>query len=290
MANNNPGNIVDSPWTRQQPGYAGAHGRFATFDTPESGQAAMASLLGNYYASGHTTLSSIISKWAPQTENPTPNYINYVAQRTGIDPTKPVSADQLPLVAGAMTEFEQGTRPKAAVAQYDASGQPIAATPPASSAAAPSQKAQPVAPAPAVASGDDALLEKYLGGGGSAPTPSPGEAGSADDALLEKYLGGTDAVGQQNPPTVGDRAAELAAAQSKAEASPPQISPTLNAYANGVAEGIPVLGPLVNNAIDFVGSHIASAITGRPVDEELARGRQRYENSSQPKRRAAGIG
>lgn len=120
------------------------------------------------------------------------------------------------------------------------------------------------------------------------------------------------ATAPAHPATVGDRADELsqavppdspeglaAAVMSKirgdiaaqrtpavapdvgpnTSAEPPNPLPGVNAFANGVAEGIPVVGPLVNRAVDAVGSNIASAITGRPAAEEQQAGEQRYAQS-----------
>jgi hypothetical protein len=112
--NNNPGNIVASPWTAKQPGFAGTDGNFAVFDTPEAGQRAMDNLLSNYQDSGVNTISGIVGKWSPASANPpgsTANYINYVSNRTGIDPSQPVTKDQIPVIASAMSEFESGNRP-----------------------------------------------------------------------------------------------------------------------------------------------------------------------------------
>jgi hypothetical protein len=112
--NNNPGNIVASAWTAKQPGFTGTDGNFAVFDTPEAGQRAMDNLLSNYQDSGVNTISGIVGKWSPASANPpgsTANYINYVANRTGLDPSQPVTKDQIPAIANAMSEFESGNRP-----------------------------------------------------------------------------------------------------------------------------------------------------------------------------------
>src|SRR6185437_2991732 len=114
VATNNPGAITDGAWARSMPGYVGNNGDFAAFDSPASGQAAQLHLLNNYVASGHNTIASIINKWAPPAANApgsTSNYINYVANRTGIDPNAPVSPDALPAIAKAQSEWESGLKP-----------------------------------------------------------------------------------------------------------------------------------------------------------------------------------
>jgi len=89
--NNNPGNIIDSGFARSQPGYAGTDGRFARFETPEHGEAAMHGLLQNYQKQGITTPAGIISKWAPASDNnDTGGYIAQVAKKLGVSPNDPI--------------------------------------------------------------------------------------------------------------------------------------------------------------------------------------------------------
>jgi hypothetical protein len=109
----NPGALKDGPFARSQPGYAGASGGFATFDTPQAGIAAQEKLLGSSYLNkGFNTVDKIINKYAPQgPENSAAsvsNYKKYVAQKAGVDINAPITAAQLPAVAQAMREFEAG--------------------------------------------------------------------------------------------------------------------------------------------------------------------------------------
>ena len=112
----NPGAIKDGSFARSQPGYAGASGGFATFDTPQAGIGAQENLLRNdYVGKGFNTISKIISRYSPPGGENAPaavaNYKNYVAQRSGIDVNAPITAAQVPAVAAAMREFETGNRP-----------------------------------------------------------------------------------------------------------------------------------------------------------------------------------
>jgi len=46
----------------------------------------------------------------------------------------------------------------------------------------------------------------------------------------------------------------------------------INAFGNAFAENIPIVGPLLNQAVDATGSNLAAMITGRPQEELLAEG------------------
>lgn len=104
--NNNPGNIVDGSFARQQAGYIGNDGRFARFDNAEHGAQAMVNLLLNYMRKGKDTIAGIVSKWAPPSENDTAGYIADVERRTGIGRNQHLTAAQLRLVAAAMARHE----------------------------------------------------------------------------------------------------------------------------------------------------------------------------------------
>lgn len=104
--NHNPGNIVDSPWTRKQPGYAGSDGRFAKFSSPEHGFAAMEKLLANYMSQGRTSISSILSKYAPSSENDVGAYARHVSQLTGFGPNDRLGREHIPMLARAMARHE----------------------------------------------------------------------------------------------------------------------------------------------------------------------------------------
>jgi hypothetical protein len=126
----NPGAIKDGSFARSQPGYAGASGGFATFDTPQAGIGAQENLLRNdYVGRGINTIDKIISRYAPPGGENAPaavaNYKNYVAQRAGIDVNAPITAAQVPAVAAAMREFETGARP---------GGTPVRSGPPSATA------------------------------------------------------------------------------------------------------------------------------------------------------------
>ncbi len=114
ISHNNPGNIRISltAW----------HGKitpskdpdFETFDVPENGIRAIAKILLTYAKEGVNTITAIISKWAPSSENDTQSYINDVSKRTGFDANASLDmhnlADVIPLVQ-AIIFHENGECP-----------------------------------------------------------------------------------------------------------------------------------------------------------------------------------
>lgn len=108
LRNNNPGNIRYGDFAKKY----GATGQddkgFAVFPTMQAGAAAMAGLLKSYASKGVDTISSIISKWAPSSENDTSAYIAAVAKQTGINPNQHLSGDQYAAVQNAIATHENG--------------------------------------------------------------------------------------------------------------------------------------------------------------------------------------
>lgn len=90
---------------------------FCVFKTDVWGFRAAFITLRTYYNKHHLkTLSGIIQRWAPPSENATVNYIKYVSMMTGIDPNQslpPVTYDSKTWVeiALAMAQVENGTVP-----------------------------------------------------------------------------------------------------------------------------------------------------------------------------------
>ena len=77
VRNNNPGNL-------RQWGDTPRAGGYAVFPTMEAGlSAATRNLLAQQQVHGLNTIRSIISKWAPQSENDTGGYISDMSKRTG---------------------------------------------------------------------------------------------------------------------------------------------------------------------------------------------------------------
>lgn len=111
VRNNNPGNIKD-PKT----------GEFIKFATPEEGAAAMehdlsVKISGNSaameknYGKGYTpTIRTVISTYAPSSENDTEAYINTVSKGAGISPDTPLTQDDIKKIMPVMQKVEGGTR------------------------------------------------------------------------------------------------------------------------------------------------------------------------------------
>ncbi len=113
--NNNPLNIRISSdrWLgKVEPNTDGA---FEQFAQPVYGYRAAIKLIQNYIRNRHlTTISQIVSRWAPPSENYTQNYIQHVADTTGIpaDATlSPSNKQQITSIVYAMAIRENGPKP-----------------------------------------------------------------------------------------------------------------------------------------------------------------------------------
>jgi hypothetical protein len=87
MRNNNPGNLVANSWTASLPGYKGSDGKFAIFDTPQHGAAALDQNLTSYGSKGINTPLGIASTWAPGSDNNNPSFYGArIAAALGVGP------------------------------------------------------------------------------------------------------------------------------------------------------------------------------------------------------------
>ena len=89
LRNKNPLNIVKNPNISWQGDIKPSTDKnFAQFETLAYGCRAALKLLRTYYEKHHCrTISSIIRRWAPETENNVQAYIRNVSRMTGIEPT-----------------------------------------------------------------------------------------------------------------------------------------------------------------------------------------------------------
>lgn len=114
LRNNNPGNIEASnqnPWA----GQSGSDGRFAKFETPEHGIRALGRNLISYQNKGVDTVSEIINRWAPPSDNnDTAAYISSVCKQLGVKPDQQINAanpDTLKALCAAIINHENGSQP-----------------------------------------------------------------------------------------------------------------------------------------------------------------------------------
>lgn len=86
IRNHNPGNIEYRPKTQWQ-GQIGTDGRFVIFSAPEYGIRAIIKILQNYQRKhGLKSVSAMLQRWAPPSENHTSAYIETVAKAIGQSP------------------------------------------------------------------------------------------------------------------------------------------------------------------------------------------------------------
>lgn len=110
VANNNPGNM------------RGGDGGFQKFDTPKAGLDAMQNdlmlkvngqspVMKSKYGDGYQpTLRNVISTWAPDSENDTANYVNFVSKHSGLDPDAALSPQDVPKIMQPMVHMEGGQK------------------------------------------------------------------------------------------------------------------------------------------------------------------------------------
>ena len=108
---NNPGNIRPGAGFF---GEVGDDGGYAKFASDAAGLRAIQRLLmtyGNQY--GINTLRGLANRYAPPSDNnPTENYIEFLSQKTGIDPDEPINlAERGAEIIPAIIGFEQGKQP-----------------------------------------------------------------------------------------------------------------------------------------------------------------------------------
>lgn len=119
--NNNPGNVRDVGQFRGQAGYLGTDSRgFARFSSPEAGANVAVDQLRLYMngrsrnvpRGGIRTINDIVRTWAPvgpeNSAESVANYQAYVARRLGVKVDDELTEADIPRLAAAMGEFENG--------------------------------------------------------------------------------------------------------------------------------------------------------------------------------------
>lgn len=113
IRNNNPGNIRKSGESWQGLAEQQTDSSFFTFSDPVYGIRALTKILKNYRANyGLNTITGIINRWAPPTENNTRNYINFVSGVVGKPANETlIFPDDLPRLVDAIITMENGGNP-----------------------------------------------------------------------------------------------------------------------------------------------------------------------------------
>ena len=130
IRNNNPGNLnfAHQPCAVLEPARPGITPRFARFSTPEDGLTALRDQLCRYILKdGIDTVMSIISKWAPPTENDTAAYIQGVAHSLNVEPDAQLGQPTPHLISGLMNaiiRFENGQNPYGRLVEQVAASSP----------------------------------------------------------------------------------------------------------------------------------------------------------------------
>jgi len=113
LKNNNPGNLRSTAikWQGETTKQVGVG--FETFATIELGYRALLKNLETGIVKGNDTITKLISRYAPPTENNTTSYVNAVAKYTGIPANKKLTADETTLkkLAAAISLHENGVNP-----------------------------------------------------------------------------------------------------------------------------------------------------------------------------------
>ena len=112
LRNNNPGNIRQSSTRYIGEVYPSKDDSFKQFETMAHGYRAVFVLLHTYQRKyGLNTIAGMISRYAPAVENDTDDYINAVAEWSGVPATSRITATNgdimVPIVA-AMSRVENG--------------------------------------------------------------------------------------------------------------------------------------------------------------------------------------
>lgn len=109
LRNNNPGNLVRSSnnWQGKIPFAQSQDDHFEQFYTLNDGIRACAKLLVNKVNSGQNTIRKVLVSYAPEFENDTAGYINYVSGQSGIGPDAEIVLNTATLAALLRAIFEQ---------------------------------------------------------------------------------------------------------------------------------------------------------------------------------------
>jgi hypothetical protein len=126
IRNNNPGNL------RSGAGQIGSNQGFAVFRTAQEGLTALKNNLLNYARQGYDTISTIVNRWAPPSDN-NPNNERYkatLARILGAGENQHLNLNDPAVLAGlirGITQFENGKNPYSADLINSVAGMPAGA-------------------------------------------------------------------------------------------------------------------------------------------------------------------
>lgn len=110
--NNNPGNIRINEDKFQGEVIPSQDKEFKQFESMAYGYRAIFKILRNYQINYKlNTIRQMISRWAPENENDTANYISFVSERSGIPADDPIRTDNREMMirmVAAMSRVENG--------------------------------------------------------------------------------------------------------------------------------------------------------------------------------------
>ena len=89
-------------------GKSGDADGFVQFYNPEAGIRAAVKTMMSYRKKGLTTITGVLNRWAPASENDTAAYIHSIEQMTGISRNKPLTSKDFPELIKAMGRIESG--------------------------------------------------------------------------------------------------------------------------------------------------------------------------------------
>ena len=115
IRNNNPMNVknFDIPWRGSIDNPTDE--TFEQFNNPAMGiRAGLRDLMNDHLKDGKKTIRGLIGEFAPESENPTSEYVNFVSNRVGVSPSAEIDFIKPSLLQDfvrATIEFENGIQP-----------------------------------------------------------------------------------------------------------------------------------------------------------------------------------
>ena len=111
IRNDNPGNIrLGTAWEGMSAMQTDPY--FVQFISPEYGIRAIAKIMLTYAEDGIDTVSGIINRWAPPSENDTGAYVEAVAEQCSVTPNMAIDVKSImPALVKAIIYHENGEQP-----------------------------------------------------------------------------------------------------------------------------------------------------------------------------------